>query len=249
MSLLGFFGKKNKLEYTKIPVESLRIDMHNHILFGIDDGCKTLDLSMEMVDKYLAMGFEKVIASPHIMAEGYKNSEATILPPFKAIQEEIESRNLDLKFEYAAEYYLDENFEKLLEKGELLGFSGNHVLIETSIQHAYRGLGNVIFEMGLAGYQPIWAHPERYFYMHPRKSDYMKYKDQGALFQVNLLSFMGQYGPEVKEIAEWMLEEDLIDLVGTDAHHPRHLDMLNQAQIPAKLAEKIKAGHLLNARL
>ena len=99
----------------------------------------------------------------------------------------------------------------------------NFILIEMSYVAASSNMEQVIFELRMKGLQPVIAHPERYSYLHNKFDTYQRFIDLGCLLQVNLLSLLGYYGPNVKVIAEKLLHNKMVTLLGTDMHHETHL--------------------------
>lgn len=212
-------------------------DWHSHILPGVDDGVKSLNESLEILQEYENLGFKKVWLTPHIM-EDYPNETAEL----KRIFEELKSNwKGDLEISLASENMLDTLFEERLEKNEFLpiGDEGKHLLIETSYYTPPFGMDEMIDKARKKGYHLILAHPERYRYMEEK--DYKKLKDQNLLFQMNLLSLVGAYGEAAKKKAEWLIEHDMVDLVGTDIHQldnvknaielsPKKLDYINKVE-------------------
>ena len=245
--LRKLFGK-NKIKRVPFDASLMQVDMHNHILFGIDDGARVIDDSLAMLEVYEALGFRKVIASPHIMTDEYKNSPETINPPLERLKEK--AADFGIEMAAAAEYYLDEGFEEKLDKDEILCFHDKHLLFECSMQHEPANLQELVFAMSLKGYQPVFAHPERYWFMHDDKlSKYQKLIDMGVKFQLNLLSFKGHYGPEIKAMAEKLVEADMFHVIGSDAHHVKHLALLKNLEVPEKLMLKLQEGKLMNTQI
>jgi tyrosine-protein phosphatase YwqE len=202
-------------------------DMHSHLLPGLDDGLKTLEDSVMFIQELHSLGYSKLICTPHILNGVHDNTPQTILPALELVREELKKQAIPVELEAAAEYMVDHEFEQLLERNEpLLTFGKNYILIEMSYVAASPNIKNVIFQLKLAGLQPILAHPERYNYYHHNFEAYTDLKDRGCLFQVNFLSLSGYYGPHVKQTAEKLIEKGMIDFIGTDMHHENHLRAL-----------------------
>jgi protein-tyrosine phosphatase len=223
------------------PGEVLHADFHNHILPGIDDGAKTPAESLQMIDMMVNLGYRMIVSTPHAYQDMYPNTVDTILAAYDSIRQEVALKHPTLDFRHAAEYYLDENFEKLLEEKTLLPFRGKEVLVEQSFFAPYRNMDKILFQMQLRGYTPVLAHPERYAFYHNSTSEYETLIGAGAKFQVNLLSLHGRYGKETKQQAELLLENGWATYLGTDAHKPEHLQQLSGFKIKKKLLEKMEA--------
>jgi tyrosine-protein phosphatase YwqE len=124
----------------------------------------------------------------------------------------------------SSEYMMDESFIERFQNEKLLAIKDNMVLIEMSYLNPTVDLKNILFQLQIKGYTPILAHPERYLYYHNSKQDYFRLKELGCLFQLNLLSTVGYYGKPVADAADYLLSNNLIDFVGSDIHHKKHVD-------------------------
>lgn len=220
-----FFLKKKKIELSDFFTSHF-VDIHSHLLPGIDDGAKDLEKSIELIKTMRSYGIKNFITTPHVLGNVYPNSSSVILEKLEEVKAEIKKQNLDVKISAAAEYMLDENFSELLEKDDILTLKDNYILVEMSYFNAPLNLYEVLFEIQLKGYKPILAHPERYNFFHNDFESYYKLKKQGCLFQLNLLSLTPQYGKNVQQIAQKLLKLGMIDFVGTDTHHSQHLELL-----------------------
>lgn len=207
------------------------IDWHSHILPGVDDGIKTLDEAIRVLQSYEDLGVKKIWLTPHIM-EDYPNSTEELRLKYQELKS-LWKGNLEIKL--AAENMLDNLFENRLDNNDLLpiGDDGNHLLIETSYYTPPFGMDEMLEKIKHKGYFPILAHPERYRYMD--KKDYIKLKEDGLLFQLNFLSLVGGYGETARDKAEWLLKEDMIDLIGSDVHKLE--SVMSQIKIALKRKE------------
>jgi tyrosine-protein phosphatase YwqE len=161
----------------------------------------------------------------------------------------VKEAGLDIEIHAAAEYFLDDHVMKLVENGEpLLTVSGSKVLVELSFISRPMGLKEMLFKLQIAGYEPILAHPERYTYLHRDPSSYQEIRDAGCTFQCNILSFSGYYGDTIREAAEFLIGKNLVDMLGTDLHHQRHLAALRQLNFTPAL-RKLMSKPLLNPEL
>lgn len=221
-----FFAKKKKIQITDFFTSSF-VDIHSHLLPGIDDGAKDLAHSIELIKTMHSYGIKNFITTPHVLGDVYPNSSEVILQKVKEVQEELAKQGLeDINISAAAEYMMDEQFMALLQKGDLLTLKDDFLLVEMSYFSAPMNLYDVLFDIQLKGYKPVLAHPERYNFYHNDFDSYYKLKKAGCLFQLNFLSLTDQYGPHVKKTSQKLLNLDMYDFVGTDTHHSRHLDLL-----------------------
>lgn len=228
----------------------LYADMHSHLLPGIDDGSPDLTTSIYLIKGLMELGYKKLITTPHIYTDLYPNTKQTIFTAYDQLKEELKKEQLSIDIQPAAEYFIDEVFAAKLQKGEeLLPINENKVLVEISFVSPPRELNHVIFDMVTGGYVPILAHPERYAYYHRDKDIYEQFKHQGCLIQVNMLSLIGYYGKAIQDIAIYLAKNGMIDIVGTDLHHGRHLAELQSAEMIESVQELLKNCTLLNPTL
>jgi protein-tyrosine phosphatase len=215
------FFKKNKT-ILKDLIPNGHIDIHSHLLPGIDDGAQTIEDTLFLLDSLKNMGISNFITTPHIFSGFWDNTKEKI----QALELETNSNN-NTSFKAAAEYLMDDHFVSLFQKGEILTLKNNYVLVEMSYLNPPIQLFDIIFDLQIAGYKPVLAHPERYAFYHNDFDQYQKLKNAGCLFQLNLLSTVGYYGKEATQIAEKLLKKGFIDFVGSDVHHKKHIDSFN----------------------
>ena len=220
-----FFKKKN-IPLTDIFDDNF-IDIHSHLLPGIDDGAKDIDDSIALIKKMYSYGIKNFVTTPHVLGDVYPNSSTIIKEKVALVKKALVDNGLiDINIRAAAEYMLDEQFSNLLEKNDILVLKDNHILVEMSYFNAPYNLYEILFEIQLKGYKPVLAHPERYNFYHNDFENYYKLKKAGCLFQLNLLSLTEQYGKGVQKTAQKLIKENLYDFVGTDTHHHNHLNLL-----------------------
>ena len=210
-------------------------DWHSHILFGVDDGVETLEDSLEILDEYADMGIRRVWLTPHIM-EDVPNTPDGLRSRFAELTQAY-SGPVELRL--AAENMIDPLFEKRLAENDLLpiGERGDHLLVETSYINAPVRFRELLMEIKSKGYFPVLAHPERYRYM--TEKDYRWMKDNDIIFQTNLFSLLGIYGPDAAKKAEWLLNQGLTDIVGSDIHRPSMLRFFSQSIRAGKTLDKL----------
>ncbi len=224
--LIHFFKQK---PYLCDLIPSNHIDIHSHLLPGIDDGAASIEDTTTLIEGLQKIGITKFITTPHVMGEVWNNKRTKIEEKLHTTTEELQIPNIEINFKAAAEYMIDAEFRELFIKEKLLTLKENHVLVEISYLNPPIQLYDILFELQIAGYQPVLAHPERYnFYHHASLSDYKKLKKAGCLFQLNMLSTVGYYGERVAKISDALLKEGLIDFIGSDVHHARHLEFMQK---------------------
>lgn len=248
---MGFFDifKSSKSEQVSIDFSNLSVDLHSHLIPAIDDGSKSVEDSIALIKGLMNMGFHKIITTPHIMSDYYRNTPDIINRGRDLVREALLKENIDIPFEAAAEYYYDEYFIDILKKNQkLLTINNEYLLFELSYLTKPSGVREIIFEMQMKGYKPLLAHPERYPFLS--LADYLEYKQAGCLFQMNVLSLTGHYGSNALHQAELLIENNLIDFVATDLHHMQHIRLINKnAAHTEKLFELISFHDLKNKTL
>lgn len=249
MSFLSKIFKKNKFTQAPADLSVLVTDMHSHFIPGIDDGAKTMDESIQLISEFKKMGYKKVITTPHIMSDYYRNTPEIIKSGLESVRAELKNRNIDIEIEAAAEYFLDQHFMEELEKKNLLTFGGKYVLFELSFVSEGRLLPEALFELQMNAYKPILAHPERYGYWHHNYDKLHEWHDKGVYYQLNLNSLTGHYNPLTQKVAEYMIDNEMYQFIGSDCHHTGHLELTQHARKHEGLHKLIQSGKILNAKL
>jgi len=244
---MKLWGKK---ESGAFDYSLLKADMHSHLIPGIDDGAPDLATSVEMINGLIHLGFKKLITTPHIMQDMYPNNRDDILKRYEGLKQHLQTEGIEVELEVAAEYFLDDNFKKLLSNKEpLLNFGDNLVLVEFSMASEPLDFKELLFEMQMQNYRPVIAHPERYVYHEKNKEFFEELKAAGYLFQLNLMSLAGAYGKSVNELAKYFIKHQYYELAGTDLHNHHHLDHLQNHAIVHGVKELIDSGNLINPTL
>jgi protein-tyrosine phosphatase len=239
----------------KITVPSglsgLHCDMHSHLIPGIDDGSPDLETSIRLIRGLMDLGYKKIITTPHVNADIFPNTSAIIRAGQAELTGELERQKIDVQLSAAAEYLIDDSFMRMLDNDEpLLTLQDRLVLVELSFAVPAMNLKDVLFQLQLKGYQPVLAHPERYLYFGANKAWYQQLRDAGCLFQLNLMSFSGHYGRESLQLVEYLVKKKFVDLLGTDLHHEKHLEVLSQsAKIHQAAEELMLTGLIRNPEL
>lgn len=227
----------------------IKTDMHSHLLAELDDGVTSVDEAVGLVKQLAAAGYTKLVTTPHIISGLYHNHADTIFPALDKLNLRLQQEGVKMEVEAAAEYMLDDYFEGLLADGEpLLKISNKYILTEFSFVSKPFNYREMFFNLKMAGYEPILAHPERFRYLHDDFDVYRELHETGVLLQVNLLSLKGHYGSSIQRVALQLLKEKLVTFVGTDIHHQRHLDVLagnRDTALATLLAESGLQNHLL----
>lgn len=232
--MFGFFKKKKTL---KEIIPQGFVDIHSHIIYGLDDGAKSLNETKELISSLESFGFEQFIATPHTTPLVWENTKKGIEEQYEKVKEEL--RISDQKLRVASEYLMDDSFLKRLQTERLLTLKDNYVLVEMSYINPPIQLYEIIMELISQGYQPILAHPERYNFYKNDYESFKRLKKAGCLFQMNLLSSTGYYGSGITEIADYLLKEKMYDFVGSDVHHQKHIQSFH-SEIQLKNIEELE---------
>ncbi len=250
---MGFFknifgGKKEKL-IAPADISILKVDVHSHLIPGIDDGSKTMEETLTLLQEFQDLGYQKVITTPHIMSDYYKNTPEIIRNGLKEVVKAKEEAGLTITIEVAAEYNLDADFENLIDQGDLLTFGEKYLLFELPFFQEPPMLNDIIWKLQTKGYIPVLAHVERYAFWFDDWEKIQELKDRGVLFQLNINSLTGHYGPEVKKMAEKLVDNNYINLIGSDCHNMNHMTLTKKALKLPYLHKIIHSEGILNKKL
>ncbi len=231
---MWFFSKKVSI------VEDLvgMVDIHNHLLYGVDDGAQTAEHTIEIIKRLKRIGATKCYATPHIYARRYDNKEEDLKRIFNAnIVPLAKEHDLDVKL--AAEYMITPEFiTRLRRRDEFLTLGDGYLLVEMSAFSMLSSNTTDLFdEMQTAGYKPILAHPERYQFCNSRTI--RKFKDSGVSMQLNILSLTGGYGKNALNNSLELLDAGLYDFAASDCHRAETLGKLKSLKLPKKRADKL----------
>lgn len=234
VSMLSIFKRKT---YLVDLLEGIT-DFHNHILPGIDDGAKTPNESLELIEKFRDFGITSFVATPHIIGEYYPNTAESIKEAYEKIQNSLPSQT---KMSYAAEYMMDQHFVEIIENNSILPVLKQKVLVEMSYFQPPININEILFKLQNNGYTPILAHPERYSYWHSKDlENYRQIKSRGCSFQLNMLSLSGHYGIGIQKTAFTLLQKNMIDYLSSDVHKLAHLEKIKEIKIQKKLLPYIE---------
>lgn len=246
MGIFSFFRKNKEETVDALRLDWMKVDMHSHLIPGIDDGSKNMEESISMIRRLKDLGLRKLITTPHVMSEFYRNTPEIIMMGLEDLRIALDKEGVNIEIEAAAEYYLDEIFLEKVQNGEkLLTLANNYVLVETGFMNKPQMLFDIFFAMEMNGYKPVLAHPERYQYLIQDKKLLGELLDRDIYFQVNLLSLTGFYSKPIKNFAEMLLDEKKVRFFGTDCHNHRYLDML-EALPKSKYYDKLPQQEIFN---
>lgn len=256
--MFGFL-KRNKTLPTFAPLVT---DMHCHLLPMVDDGSKSLEESLDVMEAMKAVGFKQIRLTPHFCYPRFPNKEDDILERYKYFMDEVETngkgRDLPRIVSCTGEYQVDDGFQGHVDDGKMLtyhfadakmGAEKGLLLIEFSLRHKRMGMDETIFARMMEGYDIILAHPERYPYYDSHSSFLSQLKEQGVYMQVNILSLDGFYGPEAQKKAFDYIENGWVEFLGTDMHNLGYAMALRHASTNKKIIKLMETTEFLNAKL
>lgn len=246
MALFGLI-KNNKIPVADLSV--LHTDIHSHFIPGIDDGAKTIEDSLALIRGMKELGYKKVITTPHIMTDGYRNTPEIILSGLEKVKEALKQAEIDIEIEAAAEYYYDFEFENKIKAGNVMTFGKKYLLWEVPFINPPENMNQVIFEMATRGYKPVLAHVERYGFWQQNFEKYEELADRGVLLQMNINSVTGHYSIPTRKAAQWLIERNMISFVGSDCHHIGHIELIKKAVTDKHFQKLLTSDRLLNKTL
>ena len=195
------------------------IDLHCHILPALDDGAKNMEKTKEMLQIAYEEGIRQIICTPHYFASRKSASVATIRQTITKVEEAMEDWGFNIKLYPGNEIYYRSGVEDLLDEKQICTLAdSDYVLVEFDPMTEYSYLRDGILKLDSYGYIPILAHAERYECLFEKKERLQRVKDHGGYIQVNASSFQGGMFDEMAKRARYIMKNDLLDFVGTDAH-------------------------------
>lgn len=244
--MLKWFSKK-KIELDPLDFSVLKTDIHSHFIPGIDDGSPDMETTISLIKEMQGLGFKKVITTPHVMSDFYKNSSDIILKGLTDIRSELKVQNINMEIEAAAEYYIDYDFEQKIGKEKFLTFGDNYILVELSFMEAPKNLFDIIFKLQLEGYKVVLAHPERYAFF--TMDDYEELVNREVLLQINWLSIIGYYSPQIEQKTKDLITADMVSFIGSDCHNMNHAELYKKCQTKKAWHDLNNSSKLLNNTL
>lgn len=243
------FWKRNKDSSEPLNDLSLiGVDMHSHILPGLDDGAQEMYETVHMLTGLKELGYHKIITTPHNQADFFENPTKKILAKLDEVRNHIAKIGFDIEIEAASEYYFDYKILENIRKKELLTFGNNYLLFELSPTLPPMNFETIVFEMQMAGYRPVMAHPERYGYFHaPGK--YRELTEKGIMMQINIHSLSQMAPPPIRKATENLIKEELVTFAGSDTHSYQNIEIMNRLLSNPYLIRLVNSGLLFNKEL
>lgn len=245
MGLFNWFNKDKGFS-KGVDLSVLHTDIHSHLIPGIDDGSPDMETSLALLKDLESLGYKKIITTPHVKTEFFQNDVTRLDDLCASLQRAAKFEGIKLEIEVGAEHLLDERIDDRLKNGLFKTFGDNYLLVEIPFIAPPFGLDSYIFELQLAGYKLILAHPERYLYWLQDFNQFVRLKDSGVLFQLNIMSLSSYFGKDVLHLAKKLIDNNMIELLGTDTHAERHIEATRKALSSPLLKKLIESGKIIN---
>lgn len=198
------------------------IDFHSHIIPEIDDGSRSIEETMLLIEEAHKAGFTKIISTSHYVPDQYEFDEASRKQFLELIKMGANNLGVNIEFSLGSEIYVSYNMIDLLKENKASTINNtNYILFELPMRNELPNLKNIIYNLSGNGYKPIIAHPERYEYVKENPNWLIEYIDLGVMFQSNYASIIGLYGKSAQKTVKQLLKNDMIHFLGSDVHRPK----------------------------
>lgn len=220
------------------------IDIHSHILPGVDDGARNFEDSVQIVRWLASQGVTDVIATPHYVNETeYVSPRARNLQLLEGLRDRLVDEGIDVKIYLGNEIYIDRDIAKLIRAGEMSTLADSeYLLVELPLNDEYPDWEDILMDLMDRGYRVVLAHPERYAIVQEDYEIVKRLYDAGILLQCNLASLVGRYGRRAQKVIRKLAKDKMIWALGSDVHRRGRSDYLVLAQ--KKLAKYYDARAL-----
>ena len=245
---MGLFNwlKKDANNENGIDFSLLHTDIHSHLIPGIDDGSPDMETSIALLKELESLGFKKIITTPHVKTEIFQNDVTHLDDLCASLKRAARFEGIQMRIDIGAEHLLDDGVTERIKNGQFKTFGDNYLLVELPFLDPPFGLDGYIFELQLAGYKLILAHPERYLYWLNDFNRFVKLKDSGVLFQLNIISLGNYYGKDVYNLAKKLIDNNMVELLGTDTNSQKHIEAIRKASSSSLLKKLIESGRIIN---
>ena len=209
------------------------IDIHNHLLFGIDDGSKSIEESVDVLKDLESIGYTDVILTPHYISNSrYSSDVVSNYYLMKELESSLKENNINIKLHLGNEIFIDDDIMGLIKNREAYTLNGSmYVLIELPMSGEYDGYQDIFDDLISSGCKVVLAHPERYISFQNDYNKALELENIGVIFQSNLGSLLGKYGMGAKKLIKRLLKDKKVTFLATDIHHKKHdLNDFNKAK-------------------
>jgi protein-tyrosine phosphatase len=243
-----FWKRRKEGSEPLTDLSAIAVDLHSHLLPGLDDGAQEMFETVHILTGLKELGYRKAIVTPHNQADFFENPSDRIRSKLDEVKEHLVKIGFEFEIEAASEYYFDHEFLQKIRNKELLSFGNNYVLFELSPTLPPMNFETIIFEMQMAGYRPVMAHPERYGYFHtPGK--YLELTEKGIIMQMNIHSLSNSTSPQVRKAAISLIENELVTFAGSDTHSYQNIEIIRSLFSNPYLCKLVRSERLFNNQL
>ena len=199
------------------------IDIHSHLIYGVDDGSKKIEDSVEILESLSSNGITDIILTPHFIPEtNYVSPKKDNIAKLKEIKQIIKEKEIPINIYLGNEIYIDRNIIDYIYNGKMTTLNNSdHLLIELPMSGIYNDYQDIFTNLINNGCVVVLAHPERYTSFQKDYNKIIELDEIGVKFQCNIDSILGAYGKEAKKTVKWMLKNKLISFIGTDIHNKK----------------------------
>ncbi|MBP5511864.1 hypothetical protein J6X90_00540 [Candidatus Saccharibacteria bacterium] len=208
------------------------IDIHCHLMPGVDDGAKDLNETLAMFENAYTSGVTDMVLTPHYLKNTkYSHNNEAKKKILEILKEALKRSDIDINIHFGNEVYIDDDIFKMLEDGEIASLADSrYILIELPVGFENKNAGNIFFRLKSEGYTPIIAHPERYVYIQKHPEKVMEYIKLGCLLQGDYMSLLGKYGRKAEKTLKVLLKHNKISMLASDIHHEHNDYHLPEAE-------------------
>jgi len=228
------------------------IDIHSHILPGLDDGAKDLETSICMLKKAVNSNTSAIVATPHYYTNYFETNHENVIKEVEKLKNEIKNHKIEIEIYSGQEVFIDNHTVELFKRGIIKGLCDtNYMLVELPMENYSDKLKDIIYELRLLGVRPIIAHPERYGYIMDNICIINNFIEEGCLFQINTGSIIGIFGRTVEKTARKLIENGLCNFIASDAHtvNRRCTGLSDAIEIVKKINNSVAVDVQLNGQL
>ena len=195
-------------------------DIHSHLIYNVDDGSQSIEESIELLKKMADVGFDNVIITPHyIHGASYAIPNKEKINKLNKLKNEVKKNNININLYLGNEIFISDYIVSDIENGNIYTLNNTkYLLFELPFHNQILNLSDIIYEIKLASYEPILAHPERYDHFQDNYKLIDELKKEGLLFQCNYASIVGYYNKRSQKLMKYLLKKGYVDYLGTDIH-------------------------------
>ena len=198
------------------------IDLHTHILPGVDDGVEDFEQAKIVAESAVKQGITHLVATPHYMKGRYELEPDEIVAKCKKLEKSLNKEDINVKILPGNEVYLKQDTARDIHRGKVKAINDSHyLLVELPMGEYPKYLNDSLYDIRAMGYRPIIAHPERYRYVQANPNLVYQWNDNGIAVQMNAGSLLGLFGSTVQATAQKLLSNNLVQLIGSDLHSDR----------------------------